>query len=380
MKLCPNLSVVIFGALALACSGKKAEQITAPLPEVKGSVSKELYGTLGDGREVHLYTITNGKGLTVKAMNYGGIIASILTPDRNRAIADVVLGFNGLERYLERHPHMGPVIGRYSGYVAGAKFSIDDTVYELARNSGDNHLHGGPKGFDKALWNATEINTDEGPGIKLDYTSPDGEEGYPGNLKASITYVVADDNSLRISYEAETDKKTHVNLTNHTYFNLSGMETDNILQHELSINASHFAVPGKGNIPTGELKDVKGTPLDFRRATVIGSRIAELTNGYDHNYVLKSQNDSELILAATAYDPGSGRYMEVYTTHTGLEFASAGWLNVEGKGGKHYGESAGFLLYPQHLPDSPNRPDFPTTLLGPGERYLEKTVYKFSVK
>jgi aldose 1-epimerase len=191
---------------------------------------------------------------------------------------------------------------------------------------------------------------------------------------------VSGDNELEITYEATTDKKTHVNLTNHLYFNLSNLRAENVMQHELTIHATHYAVPGKGNIPTGELKDVKNTPLDFSTATPIGARIGELPNGYDHNYVLKDNNDQDLKLAATVYEPLSGRRMELFTTHSGLEFASAGWLNVKGKGGKTYGKSAGFLLYPQHLPDSPNRPDFPSTLLEPGERYYEKTVYKFSTE
>lgn len=376
------LSLIVLSGLLLGCSGKKEDRSSGTAEEKnERSISKELFGTTDDGAPVHLFTLTNGKGLTVKAMNYGGIITSIITPDRNGNQGDVVLGFDSLKRYLGRHPHMGPVIGRYSGYVAGGKFSIDNVPYELATNSGGNHLHGGVKAFDKVLWHAKEIETAEGPGLELSYTSPDGEEGYPGNLRTTVTYVVTDDNSLEITYEAETDKKTHVNLANHTYFNLAGSNVDNILQHELQINATHYAVPGKGNIPTGELRHVEGTPLDFRKSTLIGSRISEMPGqSYDHNYVLKPQNDSELILAAAAYAPGSGRSMEVYTTHTGLEFASANWLNVTGKGGTKYSKSAGFLLYPQHLPDSPNRPDFPTTLLEPGEKYRERTVYRFSVK
>ncbi|MGC1241258.1 MAG: aldose epimerase family protein [Chryseosolibacter sp.] len=368
-------------ALALfGCSVKTSEQ--APTREAKtGAITRELFGTMPDGGEVHLYTISNAKGLTIKATNYGGIITSIITPDKNGKEGDVVLGFDSLRRYLDRHPHMGPLIGRYSGYVAGGKFSIGNADYQLTINSGGNHLHGGIKAFDKALWTATEVETAEGPGVQLSYTSPDGEEGYPGTLKTTVTYVVTDDNSLQITYEAETDQQTHVNLTNHLYFNLSGLQAEDIMQHELKINATEFAVPGKGNIPTGELKRVEGTPLDFRDPMVIGSRIEALPNkGYDHNYVLKPDNDTELILAATVHDPVSGRIMEVYTTHTGLEFASANWLKVRGKGGANYGRSAGFLLYPQHLPDSPNRPDFPSTLLQPGERYHEKTVYKFSIK
>lgn len=382
MKININHRLLIFWAVALfGCSGERSESTQTIENEKKGGVTSELFGTMPDGAEVHLYTISNGKGLTVRATDYGGIITSIVTPDKNGKEGDVVLGFDSLNRYLDRHPHMGPLIGRYSGYVAGGNFSIDGVDYQLTTNSGANQLHGGAKAFDKRLWSAKAVETPDGPALQLSYTSPDGEEGYPGTLKTTVTYVVTHDNSLILSYEAETDKKTHVNLTNHLYFNLSGVQSADILQHELTINATKFAVPGKGNIPTGELRNVEGTALDFRKAAIIGSRIDEAPNkAYDHNYVLKPENDTELILAATVREPVSGRFMEVYTTHTGLEFASANWLNVKGKGGADYGKSAGFLLYPQHLPDSPNRPDFPSTLLLPGERYQERTVYKFSVK
>jgi aldose 1-epimerase len=374
--------LILFWAVALfGCSGKTAESTKPIETEKKVGVTRELFGTMPDGAAVHLYTISNGSGLTVKATNYGGIITSILTPDKNGKEGDVVLGFDSLKRYLDKHPHMGPLIGRYSGYVAGGKFSIDNVDYQLTTNSGGNQLHGGTKAFDKTLWTAKEVETPDGPGLQLSYNSPDGDEGYPGTLKTAVTYVVTQDNSLLLTYEAETDKKTHVNLTNHLYFNLSGLQSENIMQHELTINATQFAVPGKGNIPTGELRNVEGTPLDFRTAAAIGSRIEDVPNkAYDHNYVLKPENDTELILAATVREPVSGRFMEVYTTHTGLEFASANWLKVKGKAGANYGGSAGFLLYPQHLPDSPNRPDFPSTLLLPGERYQERTVYKFSAK
>lgn len=376
--------IVLLGSVALAACGAKDDtagnQSKDPEENRNGTVTKEFFGKLPDGRDAYLYTISNGQGLTVKATNYGGIITSIITPDKEGKPGDIVLGFDSLDQYTSRHPHMGPLIGRYSGYIAGAKFTLDGTDYRLAANSGSNHLHGGKQAFDKILWDATEVNGKGGPGLKLTYTSPDGEEGYPGNLDVTVTYTVTDDNELQITYEASTDKKTHVNLTNHIYFNLSNLRAEKVMQHELTIHATHYAVPGKGNIPTGELKEVANTPLDFSTSTPIGARIGELPNGYDHNYVLKEKNDQDLKLAASVYEPLTGRRMELFTTHTGLEFASAGWLNVKGKGGKAYGKSAGFLLYPQHLPDSPNRPDFPSTLLEPGKRYSEKTVYKFSTE
>lgn len=377
---CHLAAFVSIASILSGCAQGTGDQSSSASSQQQAGVTQELFGNLPDGREVLLFTLTNGKGFTVKAINYGGIITSILAPDKDGNTGDVVLGFDSLDRYAGRHPHMGPLIGRYSGYIAGAKFSIDGVDYNLGRNSGENHLHGGPNGFDKALWDASIVDRPEGAALQLQYTSPDGEEGYPGNLKTTVTYVVTPDNSLQITYEAETDKKTHVNLTNHLYFNLSGMKSANVMDHELMINASHFAVPGKGNIPTGELRSVQGTALDFRSPTRIGARINDQPGLYDHNYVLKPENDTELLLAATVHEPKSGRFMEVFTTHTGLEFASANWLKVKGKDSKDYGRSAGFLLYPQHLPDSPNRPDFPSTLLTPGERYTEKTIYKFSVQ
>ena len=372
--LCP---VFIFTALILTgCSQQASEQAG----EGAGTITREVFGRMSDGTDVHVYTMSNGKGLTVKATNYGGIITSIITPDKNGTPGDVVLGFESLTRYLAGHPHVGPLIGRYSGYIAGGKFTLDDLAYTVTANAGGNHLHGGAKAFDKVLWDATEITDANAPGLQLRYRSPEGEEGYPGNLDVEVTYRVTADNSLEISYKAVTDKKTPVNLTNHLYFNLSAMATDDVMQHELTIHAEEYAVPGKGNIPTGELRDVAGSELDFTSPSTIGSRIQSLPRGYDHNYVLKKTNDNRLILAASVHDPVSGRVMEVHTTHTGLEFASANWLNLDGKNGKHYGKSSGFLLYPQHLPDSPNRPDFPSTILEPGKIYSEKTVYRFDVR
>lgn len=373
-------SLLIVTAIAVSGCHTEREQSRESAPASGPSVTKQLFGHLTDGREVHRYTISNGNGMVVSLTNYGGIITSIITPDRDGNPGDVVLGFDSLSRYLKGHPHMGPLIGRYSGYVANGKFSIDGVPYQLATNSGANHLHGGLKAFDKVLWNAEEVKTLEGHGVKLTYKSPDGEEGYPGNLDVGVTYVVTESNGLQITYEAQTDKKTHVNLTNHLYFNLSGLQSPDVSQHELTINAAYYAVPGKGNIPTGELRAVEGSALDFVTAKPIGARIGEFPNGYDHNYVIKRENNDELTQAAVVYEPVSGRVMEVLTTHTGLEFASANWLNVGGKAGKHYGKSAGFLLYPQHLPDSPNRPEFPSTILEPGSRYRQQTVYNFSVK
>lgn len=366
--------LLTFGLTFAGCSPQASEQGG----DGTGTIAREVFGQMYDSTDVYLFTISNGNGLTVKATNYGGIITSIITPDKNGTHGDVVLGFDSLTQYLAKHPHVGPLIGRYSGYIAGGKFTLDDVAYTVTTNAGGNHLHGGARAFDKVLWDATEIPDANAPGLALRYRSPEGEEGYPGNLDVKVTYRVTNDNSLEISYEAVTDKKTPVNLTNHLYFNLSAMATHHVMQHELTIPAEAYAVPGEGNIPTGELREVAGSELDFRSPSPIGSRIQSLPRGYDHNYVLKQENDDKLIFAASVHEPESGRVMEVYTTHTGLEFASANWLNLDGKSGRHYGKSSGFLLYPQHLPDSPNRPDFPSTILDPGKVYSEKTVYRFS--
>jgi len=365
---------VFVALLLVSCSGASVSDTAT---ESGTTISKEIFGHLSDGRDVHLYTLRNAGGFTVRITNYGGIITSILAPDRNGQLGDIIVGFDSLKHYLASHPHVGPLIGRYSGYIAGGKFSIDGVAYTLETNAGDHHLHGGPKAFDKVLWAAEEASTIDGKGLRLTYRSPDGEGGYPGNLKVTVTYVLTEENALILHYEAETDKKTHVNLTNHLYFNLSAFDSADVMQHELTINAERYAVPGRGNIPTGELKRVEGSALDFISAKAIGARISELEDGYDHNYVIKPSNSDELVQAGTVYDPMSGRLMELQTTHTAVEFASADWLDVQGRGGNVYGKRAAFLFYPQHLPDSPNRPEFPSTLLEPGVRYSAKTVYTF---
>lgn len=374
----------LFGSILFSgCSGKVTDE------EAKDSdtdntlhISKEPFGKTTDGKSVDLYTLTNGDSMVVKITNYGGIITSLVTLDKNGNPGDVVLGFDSLGPYQAEHPHFGPLIGRYSSFIDKGIFTLDGVEYKLATNAGDNHLHGGDTGFGKRVWNAEEIETDNEVGIRLIYVSPDGEEGYPGTLTATVTYTLSDQNDFKINYEARTDKQTHVNLTNHSYFNLTAGQADNILQHELTIYADRYAVVDKNMIPTGELREVQGTPADFTQATPIGARVEQLPGGYDHNYVLKMQNNDSLILAATVYEPVSGRYMEVYTTQEGIEFASANWLNgsLMGKADQRYTKNYGFLLYPQHLPDSPNHPDFPSTVLKPGEVYSETTIYKFSVE
>jgi aldose 1-epimerase len=344
-------------------------------------IRKEHFGRTPDGTAVDLYTLTNESGMTVKITNYGGIVTSIVTLDQSGSPGDVVLGFDALEDYLEESPYFGAIVGRYGNRIAKGKFTLDGQEYTLATNNGPNHLHGGVKGFDKVVWEAEEVRVEGGVGLRLTYTSPDGEEGYPGTLTSTVTYTLTGDNNLRIDYDARTDKKTPVNLTNHSYFNLAAGEEDNALQHELTIYADRYTVVDKTAIPTGELREVEGTPMDFRQATAIGARIEQVEGGYDHNYVLTNQEE-RLALAATAYDPTSGRYLEMYTTQPGVQFYSGNFLNgsLTGKGNIVYTKHYGFCLEAQHFPDSPNQPDFPSTILSPGEIYYHTTIYKFSTK
>jgi aldose 1-epimerase len=317
--------------------------------------------------------------------NYGGIVVSLKVPDRNGKFADVVLGFDSLDDYLKKHPYFGALIGRYGNRIGGAQFKLNGILYPLAKNDGTNHLHGGMIGFDKAVWKAKPLAGREASALELSYLSKDGEEGYPGNLSSKVTYTLSDDNALRIDYEATTDKDTVVNLTNHSYFNLEGQGNGDILNHEITIAADHFTPVNSGLIPTGELRPVAGTPFDFREPHKIGERIAaddeqlRLGNGYDHNFVLKGA-DGNLRLAAQVTEPRSGRILQVYTTEPGVQFYCGNFLDgsLHGKGGKVYQRRYGFCLETQHFPDSPNKPEFPSTLLHPGSTYRTSTVYRFS--
>ena len=344
-------------------------------------VEKEPFGKTPQGDIIELYTLTNSQRVQVKIMNYGGIVVSIRVPDRHGTLGDVVLGFDQLDGYMEEHPYFGAIIGRYANRIAKGAFSLKGVDYTLARNNGENHLHGGIRGFDKVVWEAEEVRNDDGVGVRLTYTSRNGEEGYPGTLKATVTYLLTPDNELRIAYSATTDKATVVNMTNHSYFNLRGR--GDILRHELMITAHHFTPVDAGLIPTGELRPVKGTPFDFTQPVAIGDRIdgddqqLVFGLGYDHNWVLKDAGT--LSLAATAHEPETGRVLEVWTTEPGLQFYSGNFLDgsITGKGGWVYQKRHGFSLEAQHYPDSPNKPDFPSVVLEPGETYTQTTVYKF---
>lgn len=347
----------------------------------------EPYGTTPDGVTVELYTLTNAQNVQLQITNYGGTVTRLLVPDRDGNLADVVLGYDSLNAYLEGSPYFGAIVGRYGNRIALGRFVLDEVEYVLATNNGDNHLHGGLKGFDKVVWEAEPYSGEGETGLRLSYVSEDGEEGYPGRLSATVTYALTNDNELVIEYLAETDKPTVVNLTHHSYFNLAGHDSGDILGHELALAASRFTPVDAGLIPTGELRDVAGSPMDFRESTTIGSRIEaadgqlQFGGGYDHNFVL-DEYDGSLRLAARVYEPTSGRVMEVYTTEPGIQFYSGNFLDGSnvGKGGTPYEYRSGFCLETQHFPDSPNQPHFPSTVLRPGERYESRTIYKFSVQ
>ncbi|MGE5489012.1 MAG: aldose epimerase family protein [bacterium] len=372
-------------AAIIGLSGCSAPQSAPQEQGGKASVSKRAFGQTADGTPVDLYTLSNANGFEASITNYGAILVSLKTPDRNGTFGDVILGFENLDGYLGNHPFFGAIVGRYGNRIAKGQFSLDGQVYKLAVNDGPNHLHGGVKGFDKVVWQAREAGSPTEPALELKYTSKDGEEGYPGNLSVTVVYTVTADNSLRIDYTATTDKATPVNLTNHAYFNLAG-EGD-ILGHQLTLNASRFTPTDKGLIPTGELRSVKGTPFDFTTATEIGARIEaddeqlKFAGGYDHNFVLDSGGGT-LAKAAELYDPKTGRVMEVFTTEPGVQFYTGNFLDgtLKGKGGRVYTKRSALCLETQHYPDSPNKPNFPSTILKPGAEYRTTTVYKFSAR
>ncbi len=352
--------------------------------EMKANISVTPFGETPEG-EANLYTLVNEKGMKVEITNYGGIVTSLLVPDRHGKFEDVALGFDNIDDYLAEHPYFGAIVGRYGNRIAGGQFTLDGTEYSLAKNDNENHLHGGDRGFDKHLWDA-EIVTGSLPVLKLTRTSPDLEEGYPGNLDVAVTYTLDNENVLTIDYEATTDKATIINLTNHTYFNLAGQGEGDILEQLLTINASRYTPVDEGLIPLGTLDSVAGTPFDFRGQTMIGSRIDETNEqlerggGYDHNYVLDKEQEGALELAAKVHEFNSGRTMEVYTTEPGIQFYSGNFLDgtLTGKGEKTYGHRAGFCLETQHYPDSPNQSNFPSVILRPGETYSTTTQYRFS--
>jgi aldose 1-epimerase len=357
-----------------------AEPMTHP-----PTLTRQPFGAMPDGTAVELFTFTNSHGVEVRIINLGATVASIRTPDRQGQLGDVVLGFDSLDGYLHNAPFFGVVVGRYGNRIAKGRFALDGHAYTLATNDGENHLHGGLKGFDKGVWTPEIVDAAGVPSLKLQYVSQDGEEGYPGTLTATVTYTLTDDNALKIAYAATTDRKTVVNLTNHSYFNLAGR--GDVLSHELTIDADRFTPVDKGLIPTGELTPVAGTPFDFTTPHAIGARIdakdqqIEYGHGYDHNFVLNKPLGA-FGAAATAYDPSSGRVLTVSTSEPGVQFYTGNFLDgsVRGKGGQAYQRRSAFCLETQHYPDSPNHPAFPSTVLEPGQRYETTTVFAFSVR
>jgi aldose 1-epimerase len=352
-------------------------------------ITKEAFGTTPDGEDVDLYTLTNGRGMEVKVITYGGIIQSIKVPGRNGDLANVALGFDNLEDYVERNPYFGCITGRYANRIAEGRFTLDGVTYQLAINNTPNHLHGGNVGFDKRVWKATEIEQGGKVGLLLEYTSPDGEENYPGTLDVDVTYLLTKQNEIEMTYHATTDAPTIVNLTNHTYFNLAGEGSGAIYDHELEINADTYTPVDPTLIPTGAIDPVEGTPMDFREPHTIGERIRDgsfeqlvIGRGYDHNWVLNSaRRGKSLVLAARARDPHSGRTLEIRTSEPGIQFYSGNFLDgtLVGTSGRMYRQGDGFALETQHFPDSPNHANFPSTVLRPGESYDTTTIFDFGV-
>ncbi|MEZ4811197.1 MAG: aldose epimerase family protein [Allomuricauda sp.] len=351
------------------------------------AMERKEFGATPEGKNVEMYTLKNSNGMEVDIISFGGIITALRVPDKEGKIEDVVLGFNTLDSYLQPQPFFGAIIGRYGNRIANGKFSIDRNEYTLAKNNGPNHLHGGNMGFDKAVWNITPKKGNNSVSLKLDYLSKDMEEGYPGNLKTSVTYTLTNDNVLDIVYSAATDKATVVNLTQHSYFNLSGDFSKSVEDHEITILADGYLPTDASLIPTGEIAPVEGTPFDFNKPKPIGKDInldhehLRLAGGYDHNWVLNDQ-EKGYRWVAKAYHPGNGRTLEVFTDEPGMQFYTGNFLDgtLPSKNGGTYTQRAGFCFETQHYPDSPNQEQFPSTVLRPGEIYSSRTSFKFSVE
>jgi len=364
--------------LLVACHPTMRTNQAAPATAATGVA----FGTTPDGTAVQLYTLRNARGATATITNYGGILVSLYMPDRAGKLSDVVLGFDSLADYTRQNPYFGALIGRYGNRIAKGRFTLDGQPYQLATNNGPNALHGGVQGFNRRVWAASPGTSPDGPTLTLQYRSPDGEEGYPGNLSVQVVYTLTNDNTLRLAYTATTDQATVVNLTNHSYFNLNYGQNQNILRHELTLRANRYTVVDSTLIPTGELRPVQGTPFDFTTPHPIGERIAQVPGGYDHNWVLTDQPRRRLEEAATLYEPVSGRTLAVFTDQPGVQFYSGNFLkgNLRGKSGVLYGPHYGLALETQHFPDSPNQPQFPGTVLRAGETFHSLTEYRFGVR
>jgi aldose 1-epimerase len=379
------LALLVAGAtLAGACGGG---QSSTPVETPNPKLTQSPFDRTPDNQVVDLITLRNTHGIELTVLTYGGVIKTLRTPDRAGVLDDIVLGFDDLASYVAKSPYFGCLIGRYGNRIAKGRFTLDGAAHTLATNNDTNHLHGGNKGWDKAVWAFETFNNASGTGVVLTHTSPDGDEGYPGTVKAKVTYTLTDRDQVIVDYEATTDKATVLNLTQHSYFNLAGGKAADILGHELMLNAAQYTPVDATLIPTGEIAPVEGTPFDFRTSTAIGARIndknEQLTRGkgYDHNWVL-SRTGAGLSDAARVYEPTSGRTMTIGTTEPGIQFYSGNFLDgtLTGKAGRVYPQRSGFCLETQHYPDSPNHANFPSTVLRPGETYKTQTVFTFGVK
>jgi aldose 1-epimerase len=373
-----NLIAVGF-CLAACCVGALAKES----PAKRAAIQMESFGKTADGEGVDIYTLTNSHGLKARITTWGAGLVEMWVPDRKGALADVTLGFDKLDGYMTRHPYFGVTTGRYANRIANGKFSIDGKEYTLATNNGANHLHGGIKGFDQRNWKGEVVKGANA--VRFSYTSADGEEGYPGTLKSAVTYTLTDGNELQIDYEATTDRPTVVNLTNHAYWNLAGAGEGDILGHSVRLHAGKFTPVDDGGIPGGKLESVAGGPMDFTKAKAISQDFALMTGtpgGYDHNFVLDKPSAGAMTLAAEVREPVSGRVLKISTTEPGIQFYTGNYLDgtLTGKGGKVYKKHHGFCLETQHYPDSPNRANFPSTVLRPGSTYRTTTIHEFTVK
>jgi len=380
--------LILLIILAVSCQQKTKKTVEEP-KVISGMVKQENYQITYKNLKTDLFTIQNQNGIVLQVTNYGAKIVTLFVPDKSGNLGDIVFGYEKIQEYLDGDPYFGAVVGRYANRIAAGRFTLDGKEYQLPKNEGGkNLLHGGDSGFDDAVWTGEVTETPEGKAVKLNLLSPDGDQGFPGNMNVEVIYTLTDKNELIVDYKAIADQPTVINLSQHSYFNLAGHAAGPILNHLLVLNADRFTPVDENLIPTGEIRPVEGTAFDFRTPRLIGERIADteeqlvLGKGYDHNFILNKEKAGELTFTASAYEIGSGRFMEVFTTHPAIQFYTGNFLDGSqaGKGGSKYAYRSGFCLETQYYPDSPNHPDFPSTVLKPGEEYKHRTVFKFSTK